>query len=147
MAQFCVLLYLQDTLSKGLDARRGSDNRRGSDARRRSNATKICVSLLENAVFAYPGVADPRTTNSYSIPFEQRLETICFLLESGYSPREMIFNGDGILLIDQVRAEKSSSEKIGSPSMEYWIKVEELMDTKCKRRSLKTFFRWRKEPE
>ena len=132
MAQFCVLSYLQTNLSRGWGATK-------------SNATKNCVSLLENAVFGYPGVSDPRASNSFAISFSRRLETVSFLLEKGASPRQLIFHGSGISVIDQMRAERSNSERKMSSSRDYWIMVEQLTDTKLKsRRNLKYLLGWRK---
>jgi hypothetical protein len=110
MSQFCVLPYLKVKLEP------------------EQNATKLklrknCTSLLENAVFGYPGINDPSVSSSYFISSSQRLETLSFLLERGFSPKEVMLNGN--VIINEVR--KRREKERYSESREYWAEVEKLL--------------------
>ncbi|PMD50078.1 uncharacterized protein K444DRAFT_622302 [Hyaloscypha bicolor E] len=110
MSQFCVLPYLKVKLEP------------------EQNATKLklrknCTSLLENAVFGYPGINDPSVSSSYRISSSQRLETVSFLLERGFSPKEVMLNGN--VIINEVR--KRREKERYSESREYWAEVEKLL--------------------
>lgn len=134
IAQFCILPYLRNAVV--LDP---------SNAKLKTR--KNFVSLLENAVFGYPEVNDPRTTNTFHIPSRQRIETVRFLLERGASPRQTMFNGN--VLMDEVhRAVATAARKAdGYDGESYWARIEELMETKIKWRwTLKSIFGRTKSP-
>jgi hypothetical protein len=109
MSQFCVLPYLKVKLEP------------------KQNATKLKLgrnytSLLENAVFGFPGINDPSVSSSYRISSSQRLETVSFLLERGFSPKEVMLNGN--VIINEVRKRRVKERFL--ESREYWAEVEEL---------------------
>jgi hypothetical protein len=132
MAQFCVLPYLRTELLS-------------NPSIKKLKIRKNCVSLLENAVFGFGQVTNPRANNPYCISSSQRFETVSFLLERGASPKQLMFNGT--VLIDEVRAAavKEALNPGMSADLLYWTSVAELMEAKLRSRwTLKSVFERRR---
>jgi hypothetical protein len=115
MARFCVLPYLRTNMLTDPNW----------------TPSNMCLSLLENAIF---GVKDEEIMH---IERSQRIETVAFLLENGVSRKQVLL--DGKLAIEEVRAWKK--QVTDSESDDYWIRVEELLNSKRSlKESLKTTF-------
>jgi hypothetical protein len=103
MARFCVLPHLRANMPN-------DPNRTPS---------KMCISLLENAVFGY---AD----TEYHIEWKQRIATVAFLLDNGVSRKQIFVNGTSA--IKEVRSWKEVTTS--GDRKYYFTKVEELLSPK-----------------
>jgi hypothetical protein len=113
MARFCVLPYLRANMPN-------DPNRTPS---------KMCISLLENAVFGYEAT-------EYHIEWGQRIATVAFLLGHG-GPRQLILHGKSIIEILRLRKKVTDDAE----KKVYFTKVEELLSPKRSwKESLKTRF-------
>ncbi|PMD15987.1 hypothetical protein NA56DRAFT_324899 [Hyaloscypha hepaticicola] len=114
MARYCVLPYLRANMPN-------DPNRTPS---------KMCISLLENAVFGY---AD----TEYHIEWKQRIATVALLLDNGVSRKQIFVNGTSA--IKEVRSWKEVTTS--GDRKYYFTKVEELLSLKRSfKESLKTGF-------
>jgi hypothetical protein len=114
MAEFCVVPYLRAYMLNDLNR----------------TPSKMCISLLENAIFGYEG-------SLYHIDWEQRIATVAFLLDNGVFRKHIFANGKSAIQKVRVGQKSADSDEKG-----YLSRVEELLNPK---RSLKELLKTRFE--